>query len=68
MHESVKMAKDRRLPLIRSCKKINSTNSARRGGPVEKIPPAPGTNQLARFVDKCPSLAGWEVRIVKGGD
>jgi len=27
------------------------TDSARCGGPDEKIPPAPGTNQIAGFVE-----------------
>jgi len=34
-------------------------DSARCGGPDEKIPPAPGTNQIAGFVEFRP-LTSWE--------
>ena len=55
----VKTAKDWRLPPIRSRKSINSTDSARCGGPDEKIPPAPRTNQIAGFVEFRP-LTSWK--------
>ena len=34
-------------------------DSARCGGPDEKIPPAPGTNQIAGFDAFCP-LTSWK--------
>ena len=44
---------------IRSRKKINLTDSTSCGGSDEKIPPAPATNQIARFVEFRP-LTSWE--------
>ena len=36
---------------VHSLKYINPIDSARCSGPYEKIPPAPGTNQIAGFVE-----------------
>ena len=48
------------LPLIHSQNLIKSTDSARCGGPDEKVPPAPGTYQIAGFFEFRP-LSSWKM-------